>query len=153
MKTMYSAIALGATLVAFGAAGAGASQDRIPYLQREVPKDPKNATLTGCVAHGASVGTYILKNITEDAATPGKGTFERMSIVLSGTEVDVSKHVGHRVSVTGLYASEALALGTLRTMEKASAAEEVSQADIKATRTLRVTSLVMVADSCSQPAD
>jgi hypothetical protein len=153
MKTIYSAIALGAMLVAFGAAAAGVSQERIPYLQREVPKDPINATLTGCVARGAAAGTYILKNITKDGEMTGKGTFERMSVVLSGTGVDVSKHVGHRVSVTGLYSTETLAIGTLGTPERAPVAEEVSQGEKKATGTFRVTSLVMVADSCSQPAD
>ena len=153
MKTMHSAIALGAMLVAFGAAAAGVSQDRIPNLQREVPKDPKNPTLTGCVARDDAVGTYILKNITKDGDITGKGTFERMSIVLSGTEVDVSKHVGHRVSVTGLYSKEPLATGTVGTTEKAPVGEEVVQGEKKATGTFRVTSLVMVADSCSQPAD
>ena len=152
MKTMYSAIGLGAMLVAFGAAAAGVSQDRIPNLQREVPKDPKNATLTGCVAQDAA-GTYILKNITKDGEMTGQGTLERMSVVLSGTGVDVSKHVGHRVSVTGLHSTEPLATGTLGTTQKAPVAEEVSQGEKKATGTFRVTSLVMVADSCSQPAD
>ena len=153
MKTTYSVIALGAVLVAFGTSAAGVSQDKIPYLTREVPKDPKNTTLTGCVARGAAAGTYILKNITKDGDTAGSNTFERASVVLSGTEVDVSKHVGHRVSVTGLFAGEALATGSVGTVGKSPATEAVSQGDKQASGTLKVASLAMVADSCSEPAD
>jgi hypothetical protein len=144
-----SAIALGAMLWAFGAPVAGVSQDTIPYLQREAPKD---TTLTGCVARGATTGTYILTTITKNGETAAADTVERLAVLLSGDYADVSQHVGHRVAVTGLFVSEGLVLGPLVTTEKP-AAVATSKDEKKPIGTFRVKSLAMVANSCSQAAD
>jgi hypothetical protein len=144
-----SAIALGAMLWALGAPVVGVSQDTIPYLQREAPKD---TTLTGCVARGATTGTYILTTITKNGETAAD-TVERLAVLLSGDYVDVSKHVGHRVAVTGLFVSEGLVLGPLVTTEKPVAVEATSKDEKKPIGTFRVKSLAIVANSCSQAAD
>jgi hypothetical protein len=84
-------------------------------------KDAKEMTYTGCVAAGTAAGTYMLNNMMSDmAAKPaattqpaagsmGKDTMRHdasmpMSVMLMGTKVDFSKHVGHKVSVTGTMA-------------------------------------------------
>ncbi len=103
MRTGYSAIALGAMILGLSAAAAGMSQDRIPELQREARSKSTSATLTGCVAQGVAAGTYILTNITKDEQTNAKDGLVPTSVLLSSTDVKVSKHVGHRVSVTGVY--------------------------------------------------
>jgi hypothetical protein len=161
MKMMYPAIALGAMLAAAGAAAAGAHQDRIPELQldripelpREAPRDPTTRTLAGCIARGTAPGTYILTNIARDARTTAREAFDRASVTLSGIDVDVSKHVGHSVSLTGRYGTEGLGAPPSGTEKTPSAAESVSPGDQRTARTFRVTSVEMVSDSCSEPAD
>jgi hypothetical protein len=152
MQTNYSAIALGAMIMALSPAAAGVSQDRIPGLQREARTKPASATLTGCVARGVAAGTYILTNIIKDDQTKAKDGFVRMSVLLSSTDVDVSKHVGHRVSVTGAYLSDERATSVVA-MDKPSPTEEIARGDKLTSGTFQVNSLAMVANSCSQTAD
>jgi hypothetical protein len=154
MKTTWFVLVLGATLTAFGAAAPGRSQDRIPELQREAPKDLLPETLTGCVARGSVAGTYLLTNVTKDAdsaKTTPREALERTSVTLSGTEVDLNRHVGHRISVTGRYANAAL-IAPIGTDSQPSAAESGSQVEKRATRAFRITSLTMMSDSCSEQA-
>lgn len=156
MKSKLLVIALGASLTVVAAAAADRTQERIPELQREAPKDPATETLTGCVARSsAGVGTYLLTNFTKDSKdrkTTATETVEQTSVTLSGSDVDVRKHVGHRVSVTGHYAAASLVAPTHDT-ERKPAAASASEADNRPTRTFRITSLTMVSAACSQPAD
>jgi hypothetical protein len=112
------------------------------------------------VARGVASGTYTLTNFTRDAGTLTKEITPLTTVVLAGTDVDVSTHVGHRVSVTGSYASFELASyprGELATgpalMAKPAAAAAKEDGGRKPIRTFTVKSLKMVADTCSQPAD
>src|SRR4029453_12647912 len=105
MQTKYSAVALGAVIMALSAAAASVSQASIPELQKAARPNAASATLTGCVAPGVAAGTYILTNIFKDEQTNAKNGLVRTSVLLSSTDVDVSRHVGHRVSVTGVYLS------------------------------------------------
>jgi hypothetical protein len=152
MRTGYSAIALGAMILVLGAAAAGMSPDRIPELQREARSKSTSATLTGCVAQGVAAGTYILTNITKDEQPNVKDGLVRTSVLLSSTDVDVSKHVGHRVSVTGVYLSHGRAT-TVAAIDKRAPTEEIARGDKLTSATFRVKSLALVADSCSQTAD
>jgi hypothetical protein len=78
-------------------------------------------TLTGCVKEGDQPNTYILSSIKSDAAktpaSPTAGTAGRTANTpdLSGKDVklmgapasvDLSKHVGHTVSITGMLAPQ-----------------------------------------------
>jgi hypothetical protein len=152
MRTGYSAIALGAMILVLGAAAAGMSPDRIPELQREARSKSTSATLTGCVAQGVAAGTYILTNITKDEQPNVKDGLVRTSVLLSSTDVDVSKHVGHRVSVTGVYLSHGRTMSAAA-MDKPAPTEEIARGDKLTSATFRVKSLALVADSCSQTAD
>jgi hypothetical protein len=151
MRTGYSAIALGAMILVSSAAAAGMSQDRIPELQKEARSKSTSATLTGCVAQGVAAGTYILTNITKDE-TNAKDGLVRTSVLLSSTDVNLSKHVGHRVSVTGGYLGHGRTT-SVAAMDKPAPTEEIARGDKLTSGTFRVKSLAMVADSCSQAAD
>jgi hypothetical protein len=152
MQTKYSAVALGAVIMALSAAAASVSQASIPELQKAARPNAASATLTGCVAPGVAAGTYILTNIFKDEQTNAKDGLVRTSVLLSSTDVDVSRHVGHRVSVTGVYLSHGRTT-TVAAMDKRAPTEEIARGDKLTSATFRVKSLALVADSCSQTAD
>jgi hypothetical protein len=154
MKSKFVVIALGAMLTV-GTAAAARTQDRIPELQRDAPKEPATETLTGCVARSSAAGTYMLTNFTKDSKdrkTTATEMTEHAAVTLSGSDVDVSKHVGHRVSVTGQYATASL-VAPIQDRERKPPAVLASQADNRPPRTFRITSLTMVSAACSQPTD
>jgi hypothetical protein len=103
------------------------------------------------VAQGVAAGTYILTNITKDE-TNAKDGLVRTSVLLSSTDVNLSKHVGHRVSVTGGYLGHGRTT-SVAAMDKPAPTEEIARGDKLTSGTFRVKSLAMVADSCSQAAD
>ena len=149
MKRTYSAIAVITMSMAVSAAATGVNQDRIPAVQRPAATDAKSITLTGCVARGTANDSYTL---TEAKQSEAKSTDPAVgaTVALAGTEVDLSKHVGHSVAVTGSYAAKALTIGTTGT-EKPVATGAAADADKPTPRTFMVSSLKMVASSCSQP--
>lgn len=74
----------------------------------------KTATYTGCIEAGGKAGTFMLTHAVADGAmgmdAMGKNTMAKdgmtkdamtKPLTLSGTAVDLSQHVGHKVSVTG----------------------------------------------------
>jgi DNA-binding transcriptional regulator LsrR (DeoR family) len=122
MKRTFSVMAV-AVSMAVGATAAGAVQERIPELPRPGAADVKSITLTGCVERGTEIESYTLTEAKEGATTASNVT-PRLPLAISSTDVDISKHVGHSVSVTGSYA--------------------------KAPRNFTVKSLKMLASSCQQ---
>jgi hypothetical protein len=66
-------------------------------------------------------------------------------VALTGTEVDLSKHVGHSVTLTGSFASPTAAIGTSGTEKPATPA---ATEDKKAAKTFTVKSLKMVSPTC-----
>jgi hypothetical protein len=151
MKKTISTVAVVAISMAVSAAAAGVSQDSIPYLQRPAAVNAPSVTLTGCVARGTASDSYTLaeeKKADEkkaEATTPDVAMPAAL-VALAGTEVDMSKHVGHKVEVTGSYASGDAVAGTAGTdRPAASATPETAK---KATKTFTVKSLKMVAASC-----
>lgn len=153
MKTRFSATVAGALLMVFGAPPVAISQDRIPELQRETRTYDNSTTLTGCVVRGAVTGTYVLTNMTKDGETAGRDAVERISVVLSSNDVDVSAHLGHRVSVTGLYADAVSVMGITATAAKPAPGAAIPEIDKKPIQTFRVKSLAMVGESCSESAN
>jgi hypothetical protein len=116
-------------------------------------KDPKDTTYTGCVEAGAAAGLFTLTHVGEDqmgqemmkdskdrGAMSG-GQMEHDSVAptmlsLIGTRVNLQKHLGHKVSVSGSISHDAM-----RSMEKDSMKASPSVFTVK--------SLKMIAASCS----
>jgi hypothetical protein len=151
MKTRYSALAVAALAMTFNAAPGGVAQERIPELQRDAPTLPRNVTLTGCVARGTEPGTYTLTNITKAGDGVAKDAAPSRTVILSGTDVDISKHLDHMVAVTGPQALEMRAVGTTGP-ERLTIPDARKDDGKKTIPSFTVTSLKMVADSCAKPA-
>lgn len=88
----------------------------------------KVKTYTGCIEAGASAGTFNLTHAMADMGmgkdamgkeamkkdpmvkdAMGKEAMPPASIAISGKTIDLSKHVGHKVSVTGAAADMGMA--------------------------------------------
>jgi hypothetical protein len=137
-----------ATAVCLALSGAvSGAQEKIPERQRDGGADAKMLTVSGCVARGASTGTYTLANKVKNEAAPTDAD-QPPNVALAGTEVDLAAHVGHIVSLTGSYAAATeptSPTGTAGTDKPAAAADAT-----KPLRTFTVKSLKMVASSCSE---
>ena len=102
MKTMKISV-VAATAVCLALSGVvSVAQDRIPELQRDGAAGANTPTLSGCVARGASTGTYTLTINVKGHAAP-TGADQPATVALTGTDVDLGPHVGHIVSLTGTY--------------------------------------------------
>src|SRR5919201_2672820 len=134
MKTSYSVLPILAMLFTFNAAANGIAQDRIPELQRGPATLLNKVTLTGCVAEGTEPGTYTLTNVTKAGDVPAKDAEQSETVVLISTDVEISKHLNHIVSVTGSEALGGQVTGTTGA-EKPAASETRKQGDNKATAT------------------
>jgi hypothetical protein len=149
MKRTFSAVAMVAVSMAVSATTAGASQETIPELPRRGVTDVKSITLTGCIERGTEIESYTLREAKESATTTSNAT-PRPPVALSSTDVDMSKHVGHSVSVMGSYANAEIATGTAGTEKPAPAPTAITEGDAKTPRTFTVKSLKMLASSCQQ---
>ena len=147
MKLTISTVALVALAATVSAAPAGVSQDRIPDAQRPGAIEAPASTLTGCVARGTATDTYTLAEAKKDATAAPATAAPAELVALAGTDVDLSKHVGHSVTVTGSYTGTDGATGTSGT-EKPAAAPATTEATKKPAKTFTVKSLKMVAPSC-----
>lgn len=122
----------------------------------------KDKTYTGCIATGDVTGSYKLTHVTAEMAmghgamtkdptgkdtTMGKGTMAKdaaaQSMVITSTSVDLAKHVGHKVSVTGPDHGMGAAMGKGDTMGKGTMAKGPAAA-------WSVTSLKMVSATCDK---
>ena len=75
----------------------------------------KSMSMTGCVEAGSTAGSYMLTHMDMDKMSKSKMSDDKMAkekmdndkmgmsdnMMLMGTSVDLSKHVGHKVKVTG----------------------------------------------------
>ena len=114
-----------------------------------------DADYTGCVEAGSAAGTFMLTHVAtadrmvndimkKDAMAKGTMAKDGMShesmapttLTLTGSSVDLSKHLGHEVSVTGWLAPEKMDAMEKGTMGKSSS-------------TFTVKSLKMIASTCS----
>jgi hypothetical protein len=145
----YPAAAIAMCIAFSSVALAGVGQEKIPELQRETRTDVDSATFTGCVVRDTAVDSYKLTNVTKEGSLITEVS-TRVSVRLSTIDVDLAKHVGHRVSVTGLYSPRGQAAGAISLQPAVSGVE--GNGENRALPTLKVKSLTMVADSCSEPA-
>ena len=104
MKLNISTVALVALAAMVSAAAAGASQDK-PDAQKPATMDAPGMTLTGCVARGTAPDTFTLAEVKKGAPVAADASTPAPLVTLTGTEVDLSKHVGHSVTLTGSFAS------------------------------------------------
>jgi pentapeptide MXKDX repeat protein len=119
-----------------------------------------DANYTGCIEAGSAAGTFMLThvatadhmgkdmmkkdamakdNMAKDAMAKDGMSHESMvptTLTLTGSSVDLSKHLGHKVSITGSLAHE-----KMDSMEKGTMGTSTS--------TFTVKSLKMVAATCS----
>ena len=92
------------------AAAALSAQDAAQTPAAKADKmDKKSVSFTGCVQAGSTAGIYQLTNaMPAMAGKTGSGAMERgnmdhqmSTLMLTGTDVDLAPHVGHKVTVTG----------------------------------------------------
>jgi hypothetical protein len=150
MAKSCSALALVAISLTFNPAASGAGQDRIPELQRDAATVTGNETLTGCVTRGIKPDTYTLTNVTRASDGAAKVPAGSMTVALSSTEVDFSRHLDHMVAVTGSQAHSWPASG-MTGVGKPDAPDARPEGDTKTNPMFTVTSLKMVADTCATP--
>ena len=115
----------------------------------------KDQTYTGCVEAGTPGGTFMLTHIAADHM--GKDAMQKdtmakdnmskdamapTTLTLASSSVDLSKHLGHKVSITGSPAAH----GKMDAMKKDAMAKDAMAKDASA---FTVKSLKMVAASCS----
>jgi hypothetical protein len=137
MKWMMSSVAMliAVVLSVTAIAQSGGTMARGDKMDRMDKMEMKDMTHTGCVEAGSAPGTFMLTDLAADDHM-GKDTVVPTTFSLSSASIDLSKHVGHKVSVTGSSAH-----GKMDAMEKDTMA--------KGTPAFTVKSLKMVAASCS----
>jgi pentapeptide MXKDX repeat protein len=169
MKWMMCSVAM--LVAAVLSVAVGAQSDAMAKGDKMGMKD---ATYTGCIEAGATAGTFVLTHIAADHMgkdtmkkdamktdtmkkdtmakdTMAKDAMAPTTLTLAGAKVDLTKHLGHKVSVTGSAADgkmdamgkDAMAKDTMKkdTMAKDGMAKEAAAFTVK--------SLKMVAASCS----
>ena len=101
MKCMISSAAIVALALSVGVRGQSggtmAKDDKMGKM------DAPTKTYTGCVAAGVEMGTFTLTQAMADDHM-GKDTMAHdmsMTMTVSSKTVDLSKHIGHKVTVTG----------------------------------------------------
>jgi hypothetical protein len=141
-------------------------QEQIPYLPTPQPIAAQSATVSGCVAQGTVADTYVLTGVVRDveptapATTPVpmapvpvvKEGSKSATLLLTGSDVDMSKHVGHKVSVTGTDTAAAdRPIGTSGSTDaKPGTDSATAKADAKVPAGFAVKSLKMISGSCTE---
>jgi pentapeptide MXKDX repeat protein len=154
MKWSMSSVAILVVAVWSGAVGAQSAATMAKGDKMD-KMETMDTNYTGCVEAGSVAGTFMLTHLAADdhmakdtmkkdamkkdtMAKDGmsKDAMAPATLTLAGSSVDLNKHLGHRVSVTGSLAHEkmdAMGKGTMG----------------KATSAFTVKSLKMIAASCS----
>jgi hypothetical protein len=141
-------LSVGAAAQSSGTMGKGTKMDKM---------EMKDTTYIGCVEPGSEPGSFALTHLATDdhmgndamkkdtmkkdtMAMNGiaKDAMAPMALSVTGSSVDLSKHLGHKVSVTGSLAHEKMDAMDKRTMGKVTSASAFT-----------VKSLKMVAATCS----
>ena len=136
-------------------------QEQIPQLPTAQAIAAKSATISGCVAQGTVADTYVLTGVVRDVeptaptTTPvpmAKETSKSETLLLTGSDVDMSKHVGHKVSVTGTDTAAAdRPIGTSGSTDaKPGTDSTAAKADAKVPAGFAVKSLKMISGSCTE---
>ena len=140
-----AALSVGAAAQASGTMAKGDTMDKM---------EMKDATYTGCIEAGTAAGTFRLTHIAADAMGKdamktdtmkkdpmANDTMPPTALTLASSSVDLSKHLGHKVAITG-----SAAHGTMDAMGKDTMSKDAMTKDGSA---FAVKSLKMVAASCS----
>jgi hypothetical protein len=111
--------------------------------QEAADKAKMEKSVTGCVQAGTSPGTYQLTNAMpamDKTATDVAGAAKASmgTIALTGTDVDLAPHVGHKVTVTGTLS------GKMKDDKAAPATDTAAAAP-----SMKVKSVTMVSTTCS----
>jgi hypothetical protein len=136
--------------VALGAQSGGtmAKGDKMDKMDKKM--EMMDANYTGCIEAGSAAGAFMLTRVAtadhmgkdmmkKDAMAKDSMGQEKMApttLTLKGSSVDLSKHLGHKVSITG-----SLAHDKMDAMEKGTTGQPAS--------TFTVKSLKMIAATCS----
>lgn len=156
-KSMMWSVALLVAVVLPAAVGAQSSTmakgDKMDKMEM------KDAMYTGCIAAGTAAGTFVLTHVADDHMgkdamkkdamkndamkkdAMAKDTMAATSMPLMSTSVDLAKHIGHKVSVTGTVAHAKMDPMGKDTMAKDAMAKDGPAFTVK--------SLKMIAASCS----
>jgi hypothetical protein len=137
MNRMRSAMCISAA-IAFAAVTMAAQE------ATDKTADKMDKKVTGCVQAGTSPGTYVLANAVpavgdkaaSDAASMTKA--EMGTIMLTGTDVDLAPHVGHKVTISGTM--------TGKMADKPATATDTAAGAVGPS--LKVKSLAMVSATC-----
>ena len=152
MCSVAMLVAIVLPVVAGAQSGTTAKGDKMDKMEM------KDATYTGCIEVGSTAGTFTLTHVADDHMAKdamkkdtmkkdtmkndamGKDTMAT-TLTLTSASVDLSKHLGHKVSVTGSAAHGKMDAMGKDTMAKDGMAKDASAFTVK--------SLKMVAASCS----
>src|SRR5258708_1700515 len=147
MKSMMWSVAL--LVAAVVPVAVGAQSGTMAKGHKMDKMEMKDATYTGCIAAGTAAGTFMLTHVVDDHMgkdamkkdTMAKDTMAATTMALKSASVDLGKHLGHKVSVTGTAAH-----GKMDAMGKDTMAKDAMAKDGPG---FTVKSLKMVAASCS----
>jgi len=151
MKGMMWSVAMLVAVVL--PAGAMAQSGTMAKGDKMDKMEMKDASYTGCIAAGMTAGTFMLTHVSADALgkemkkdsmkkdTMAKDTMTPESLALASSSVDLSKHLGHKVAISGSPAH-----GKMDAMAKDTMAKDGMAKDAPA---FTVKSLKMVSASCS----
>jgi hypothetical protein len=156
MKRVFA----GTVLALFCAAGLAAQMPAADQKKAEPAKsDEKSVTITGCLRAGETPNSYVLANVKKDdasttaAATPSTppsaaaGTSGSMAsevkLIGAPASLDLSKHVGHTVAITGSWAAAGKSSQPTGTTGAAGAASPSSSA-----RSFNVKSMTHQSETC-----
>ena len=147
MKSMMWSVAL--LVAAVLPVAVGAQSGTMAKGGKMDKMEMKDATYTGCIAAGTAAGTFVLTHVVNDHMgkdamkkdTMAKDTMAATTMALMSATVDLGKHQGHKVSVTGMVAHGKMDARGKDTMAKDAMAKNGPAFTVK--------SLKMVAASCS----
>jgi hypothetical protein len=129
-------------------------QDKIPEIPKPQPAAAQSMTVTGCVGRGTTAGTYVLTNVIRDGEAVGKDADKIETLVLSGSDIDISSHIGHKVSVTGMPVVRGYTIETLGATDVKPATEStMAKTGAKIPARFTVQSLTMISATCSEAGD
>jgi hypothetical protein len=150
-------------LVAVGLATAGVSAQYPEQKPAEKSKSAQTVTIAGCVREGDTPNSFVLANVDASAlaapgatgtagAPPAGSPSTAMTTVqlVSSADIDLKKHVGHKVEISGTIAPAGAAgtSGTPSTPPSDTTAREADKDKSKQAHKLTVRSVKHVSESC-----
>ena len=125
-------------------------QDKIPEIPKLQPAAAQSMTVTGCVGRGTAADTYVLTNVIRDGEAVGKNVSKIETLLLSGSDIDFSRHVGHKVAVTGMHAARGY---TIETTAATAIESAMGKTGAKVPSRFTVQSLTMISATCFEAGD